>query len=248
MKVTLLGSGDPLGMPVPMCSCSYCEDCDRRLRPGLLVENNGSKVVLDVSPDIREQLIETGVESVDGFFATHCHFDHFGGLPELHQLNEFTETEIDLYGSSDVKEYIDDSFDWVNVDFHVLESGSVDFEGLSVFAFVVEHSEFFPMQGFVVEDQDSKVVYIPDLKKIPDNSVYEDADLLVVDGMYLFKKHIEDDDDHASGKDLEKEIEKVDASQVVLANISEHFNEMTLSEEEDKTDFEIGRDFQEFQL
>ena len=249
MKVTLLGSGDPLGMPVPMCDCDYCEDCEeRRLRPGVLVEKEDTCVVLDLGPDIREQLLETEAGSVDGFFATHCHFDHFGGLPELHQLHEFADTDVDVYGGEAVREYMDDSFEWVNVDFHELEDEIIDFGGLVVRSFGIEHSEFFPMQGFVVEGDGKKLVYIPDLKSIPDNEVYKDADLLVVDGMYLFKKHIEDDEDHASKDKLREEIEKVNADNVVIVNMSEHFNEMSVEEEKDSTDYMVGEDFMSWEL
>jgi len=37
MDVTLLGSGDALGMPAPLCDCEYCTESDPRRRPGLLV-------------------------------------------------------------------------------------------------------------------------------------------------------------------------------------------------------------------
>lgn len=248
MKVTLLGSGDPIGMPVPLCDCEYCDQDIERLRPGLLVESDDTALVFDIGPDIRQQLMETGVDDVDGFFPTHCHFDHFGGLPELHQLYTFANEEISVYGSEAVEEYIQDSFPWINVDFEVFQDGERNFGDLSVKSFQIEHAETMPMQGFSVEKDDKKVVYIPDLKQVPENDVYRDADLLIVDGMYLFVKHVEADEDHASGLELQKQIEKIDAERTILVNISEHFNEMTLEEEKDGTEYEIGKDFMTVEL
>ena len=154
MKATLLGSGEPLGMPVPMCGCEYCENGPERLRAGLLVKADGKTLVFDIGPDIRRQLIETGVETVDGFFSTHCHFDHFGGLPELHNLEKFTDAEISLYGAEAVENYIEEVYSWIDIE--VERSDKVELEEVTVEGFEVEHSEFLPMQGFAATHQGKK--------------------------------------------------------------------------------------------
>ena len=247
MKATVLGSGGPLGMPVPMCECEYCEESPERLRAGLMVETEDTTVVLDLGPDIGQQLIEVGVDEVDAFFATHCHFDHFGGLPELDNTGRFTESEIKLYGSEAVEDYREEVFSWTNVDFEVIEDRK-EIGDLTVEAFPVEHNDYLPMQGFSVTRDDEKVVYIPDLKSLPGSEKYRDADILFVDGMYLFEKHVEEDEDHASGEELKQEIEKVGADKIVLLGNSEHFNQMTLEEEREATEYEIGEDFNEYQV
>lgn len=246
MKATILGSGDPLGMPVPMCDCEYCEEGPERLRAGLMVEADGKTLVFDVGPDIRQQLIETGVKNVDGFFATHCHFDHFGGIPDLHTVQEFTESGIDLYGSEAIEEYIEDVYSWIDIEIN--KAKEEEFGEVKVEGFEVDHSDFFPMQGFSIKCDGKKVVYIPDLKSLPDSEKYRNADILFVDGMYFFKKHIEEDEDHASGQELKEQIEKADAEKVVLIGNSEQFNKMTLEEEKQATEYEIGEDFKEYRV
>lgn len=247
MKATILGSGDPLGMPVPMCDCEYCEEGSERLRAGLLVESQETTLVLDLGPDIRRQLIEADVTDVDGFFATHCHFDHFGGLPELHTVERFTDSEVNLYGSEAIEEYIEEVYSWIDIEVKKTR-GKISIGDLEVEAFEVEHSEFLPMQGFAVEKDGRKIVYIPDLKRLPETDEYKDADILFVDGMYLFEKHVEEDEDHASGKELKRQIEKVGAEKVVLIGNSEHFNKMSLKEEREATEYEIGEDFNEYSI
>ena len=96
--------------------------------------------------------------------------------------------------------------------------------------------------------KERKIVYIPDLKSLPDSEAYRDADLLFVDGMYLFEKHVEEDEDHASGEELKEQIEKINAEQVVLIGNSEHFNQMTLEEEKEATEYEIGEDFEQYTI
>lgn len=247
MKATLLGSGDPLGMPVPMCKCKYCAEGPERLRAGLKIESENQTLVFDIGPDIRQQLVETETTQVDAFFATHCHFDHFGGLPELNNLETFTESDISLYGSEAVEEYIDDVYSWIDIEIHSTDS-SATFGNLTVQSFDVEHSEFLPMQGFAVEESGKKIVYIPDLKSLPESEKYRNADVLFIDGMYLFKKHVEDDEDHAAEEELKKEIEKANADKVVLIGNSEHFNQMTIEQEKASTEYEIGEDFEQYYI
>lgn len=246
MRATILGSGGPLGMPVPMCDCDYCEAGPQRLRAGLMVENEETTLVFDISPDIRQQLIRTGRVEVDAFFPTHSHFDHFGGFPELNNLKKFTESEIQVYGSEAVQEYINEVFSWTDVDFEVIDDRK-EIGDLKVEVFAVEHNNYLPMQGFSITKNNKKVVYIPDLKSLPPSGKYEGADLLFVDGMYLFDEDAEDED-HASGSELKNEIEKVNAERVVLLGNSEHFNQMTLEEERSATEYEIGQDFEQFEV
>ena len=247
MKATILGSGDPLGMPVPMCNCEYCAEGPERLRSGVMVETGETNIVLDIGPDIRQQLLETGVENVDAFFATHCHHDHFGGLPDLHTIENFTDSEVSLYGSGAVQDYISEVYSWTNIEVQSSED-TVEAGELEVESFEVEHSEFLPMQGFAVKHKGKKIVYIPDLKRLPESEAYKDADILFVDGMYLFEKHVEQDEDHASGKELKEQIEKAEAEKIVLIGNSEHFNQMTLEEEKKATEYEMGEDFNSYKI
>lgn len=84
MDVTLLGSGEAVGQPAPLCDCEHCADGPRRRRPALLVETDETTLVLDAGPDLPEQLRETATTGVDAFLVTHGHFDHVAGLQELH--------------------------------------------------------------------------------------------------------------------------------------------------------------------
>lgn len=245
MKATILGSGGPLGMPVPMCDCEYCKEGPERLRAGLKVETQETTLIFDVSPDIREQLIKTDTQKVDGFFPTHAHFDHFGGFPELHNLDNFTDSEVQVYGSEAIQDYIEDVFNWTDVNFELVEK-RMEFQDLNVETFPVEHNDYLPMKGFSVIQDNRKIVYIPDLKSLPESDIYKNADLLFIDGMYFFETHVEEDEDHASGEKLKQEIEKCNADKVVLLGNSEHFNQMTLEEMENSTEYEIGKDFKQY--
>ncbi len=90
MKVTLLGTGDAIGTPKIGCSCPRCtyarETGAMRLRTSLLLEHNGHHVLIDSSPDLRQQLLLQGSPKIDAVIWTHGHYDHFMGYGEFYRV------------------------------------------------------------------------------------------------------------------------------------------------------------------
>ena len=87
MKVTILGSGTSIGVPMPTCQCEVCrskDPKDNRLRCSALVEtNDGKQILVDCGPDFRMQAIRTDIRELDALLLTHNHFDHCYGLDDL---------------------------------------------------------------------------------------------------------------------------------------------------------------------
>lgn len=87
MKVTILGSGTSIGVPMPTCQCEVClssDQKDKRLRCSALVETDDEKnILVDCGPDFRMQAIRAGIKQLDALLLTHNHFDHCYGLDDL---------------------------------------------------------------------------------------------------------------------------------------------------------------------
>ncbi len=87
MKVTILGSGTSVGVPMPTCQCEVCKSTDpkdNRLRCSALVETDeGKHILVDCGPDFRMQAIRADIKSLDALLLTHNHFDHCYGLDDL---------------------------------------------------------------------------------------------------------------------------------------------------------------------
>ncbi len=99
----MLGSGTSTGVPVVGCRCAVCTSSDRRnrrLRPGLKLELERGTVVVDTSPDFRQQSLRFGVERVDAVLYTHPHADHVFGLDDLRAFNFRQQSTIPCYGSA----------------------------------------------------------------------------------------------------------------------------------------------------
>jgi phosphoribosyl 1,2-cyclic phosphate phosphodiesterase len=100
----MLGSGTSTGIPVIGCDCDVCRSDDprnRRMRPGLLLETGGRSLVIDTSPDFREQALRHRIARVDGVLYTHPHADHVFGLDDLRIFNFRQGGSIPCYGSAE---------------------------------------------------------------------------------------------------------------------------------------------------
>jgi signal transduction histidine kinase len=67
-KLTVLGSGTSMGVPTIGCDCAVCHSSDprdRRTRPSVLIEYGGRRVIIDTTPDFREQAIRENIRSLD---------------------------------------------------------------------------------------------------------------------------------------------------------------------------------------
>ncbi|MBY0304449.1 MAG: MBL fold metallo-hydrolase [Sphingomonas sp.] len=89
MKVRILGSGTSSGVPRignDWGNCDPSEPRNRRTRASILVETASTRILIDTSPDMREQLLAAGVAAVDAVIWTHDHADHTHGIDDLRQL------------------------------------------------------------------------------------------------------------------------------------------------------------------
>jgi len=101
MKVTILGCGASTGVPAIGPNWGACDPNDprnRRRRASLLVEVGAVAILFDMSPDLREQLLDAGVRRLDAVVMTHAHADHLHGIDEMRQLNQLMGAAIPLWG------------------------------------------------------------------------------------------------------------------------------------------------------
>jgi phosphoribosyl 1,2-cyclic phosphate phosphodiesterase len=105
LKVTILGCGSSAGVPRPALGWGACDPANpknRRRRCSILVERKDdrggiTRVLVDTSPDLREQLIDAGVDHLDAVFITHEHADHTHGVDDLRSLYIKHQRPIPVY-------------------------------------------------------------------------------------------------------------------------------------------------------
>src|SRR5438874_9417915 len=104
MKVTVLGCGPSWGVPAigPQWGrCDPSEPRNRRRRCSVLVESRGKTVLIDMAPDLRQQLLDVGASRLDTVLLTHAHADHLHGIDDLRMATALAGQPIPLYASAE---------------------------------------------------------------------------------------------------------------------------------------------------
>ncbi len=102
MKVTILGCGTSGGVPRignHWGACDPANPKNRRRRVSILVEDAGTAVLVDTSPDLREQALDAGITRLDAVLYTHDHADHCHGIDDLRGIAYLMGRRIDVYAA-----------------------------------------------------------------------------------------------------------------------------------------------------
>jgi len=201
--LTILGCGSSAGVPRPALGWGKCDPNNpknRRRRCSLLVERimeqGTTCIVIDTSPDLREQLIDADVGHIDAVFLTHEHADQTHGIDDLRSVVLHMRRRIPVYLSESTSKDIMHRFSYCFIappgsdyppilNAHSIEaaqSQSIHGKGgdVKLNAFLVQHGNI-PALGYRIQD----AAYTPDLNDIPRESwpYLENLDLWIVDAL-----------------------------------------------------------------
>src|SRR5215467_516005 len=104
LKITVLGSGTSMGVPTLACPCPVCNSADprdKRLRPSILLSRNGQSVVIDTTPDFRQQALRAGLDRLDAILLTHAHADHILGFDDIRPYNIRQRVALPVYSNEE---------------------------------------------------------------------------------------------------------------------------------------------------
>ncbi len=84
------------------CHCEVCtspDEHDKRLRSSILVQSPTTTLVVDTTPDFRQQMLRINNNTLDAVLFTHPHKDHIAGLDDVRPYNFFSGLAIDVYAN-----------------------------------------------------------------------------------------------------------------------------------------------------
>lgn len=185
-RFTILGCGSSGGVPRLGGDWGDCDPTNRknrRRRCSLLVERIGAegitRVLIDTSPDMRDQLLDAGVGTLDAVAYTHSHADHVHGIDDLRQIVFNLRRRLPVWADGPTQGALLDRFAYAFVqpegspyppilDLHTID-GPFTIQGaggpLTLTPFVADHGSIDAL-GFRV----GGLAYLPDAVQIPEES------------------------------------------------------------------------------
>ncbi len=234
LTFTILGCGSSGGVPRPALGWGACNPDNpknRRRRCSLLVERRGNPghttILVDTSPDLRDQLLDTDVEWIDGVLYTHEHADHTHGIDDLRALYIHKRRRLDAYLDDATSRVLYHRFGYCFVTppgsnyppimtehrIHAGDPVTINGEGGSITALPVlqDHGDI-PSLGF----RFGRVAYSSDLVDLPAASVplLADLDVWIIDAL-RYRPH----PSHFSVDDALRWVDRLRPKRAILTNL-----------------------------
>lgn len=195
--LTVLGSGTSMGVPTIGCDCEVCgsdDPHDRRTRPSILLQFGGKFVVVDTTPDFREQALREGIRKVDAIVYTHGHADHILGLDDVRPLSFPRVTggpKIPLYANASTTRVLSRMFQYIFDDDYKygsiaqVELHAVNHEPLLLFGATFRPVPIIHGEAEILGYRFGSAAYLTDFSEIPEASMemLHGLDILFLDAL-----------------------------------------------------------------
>ena len=188
-----MGSGTSMGVPTLGCPCRVChsqDPRDNRTRPSVMLSRGGRNVVIDTTPDFRQQALREKLERLDAVVYTHSHADHILGFDDIRPFNMRQQSALPIYASQDTLAALRRTFAYAfnepppgitipQVTLHAV-NGPFELLGTRWTPVLAEHGDM-PVFGFRV----GGLAYLTDFSRLPADSkpLLAGVDDLVLDAL-----------------------------------------------------------------
>ncbi|MTH76369.1 MBL fold metallo-hydrolase [Paracoccus aestuariivivens] len=205
MRAVILGCGSSGGVPRLGNRWGECDPANpknRRRRCSLLVEREGlsgiTRVLIDTGPDLVPQLLDANIGEIDAVIYTHAHADHIHGIDDLRQVVFNMDRMMELHADPLTAQALVQRFGYVfstpagssypPICRMNLIKGPIRIDGsggvIELLPFEVDHGDSTAL-GFRIPATGGGLVYLPDVKDIPDPawSLISGTEIFICDGL-----------------------------------------------------------------
>jgi phosphoribosyl 1,2-cyclic phosphate phosphodiesterase len=193
LLLTVLGSGTSMGVPTLGCHCAVCDSVDpndKRTRPSLMLTYNGRNVVIDTTPDFRQQAMREHIDRLDAVIYTHSHADHILGLDDIRPYNLKQRSLVPIYAAQRTQETLRRQFAYIfdegptesslpGVELRTID-GPFELFGLTITPVAANHGSS-PVLGF----RFANAAYLTDFSTVPESSkpLLQGLDVFILDAL-----------------------------------------------------------------
>ena len=227
IKFTLLGTGSSMGIPRPdgfFGSCDLKNKKNYRTRCSALISFNDQNILIDTSPDLRQQLLSQKVTSIDYVLYTHSHADQTHGINDLRIFYLKKQKKIPVFCDKNTSKYLYQNFTYCfnkkkdYLPILSLNSLKKNFtlgnkkNNIKIKSIKVKHG-LIDAIGYIIED---KIAYISDVNEFykKDFECFNKLKYLIIDCL-RYVKH----PSHLNLEDVIKIVALLKPKKTILTNL-----------------------------
>ena len=229
MKFTILGCGSSMGVPRPDGFFGNCDPNNKknyRTRCSALIQTSDENILIDTSPDLRQQLLRHKIKKINRVLFSHMHGDQTHGINDLRSFYINSRKQIDVYADKFTSLYLKNTFGYIFKSYSKEYPATLKLNKLPKNLFTVNNNKKIKIKSIMVEHGkvksncfivDQKLAYISDVSKIhnKDFKSFKNIKYLIIDCLwYNF---------HPSHFNLETSlavIEQFKPKKAILTNLS----------------------------
>jgi|TARA_Y100000389_G_C17450916_1_gene514743 phosphoribosyl 1,2-cyclic phosphate phosphodiesterase len=198
IKFIILGCGSSMGVPRIDGFFGNCDPNNKknfRTRCSALINFNNYNILIDTSPDLRSQLLNNNIKSIDNVLYTHLHADQTHGINDLRPFYLLNKSKIQVYADSFTSKYLKKNFSYCFskkseyppiLKLNKIKKKMIFKKKIKIKAIPVQHG-FIDCMSFIINN---KLAYLSDVNNIYDKDIgkFKKLEYLVVDCL-RFRKH-----------------------------------------------------------
>lgn len=219
ITITFLGTGTSTGIPMIACPCRVCHsenEKDKRLRSSIRIESAGTTLVVDTTPDFRQQMLRLENKKLDAILYTHPHKDHTGGLDDVRAYNFFQRNPMDLYANALTAEALRRDYAYAFSDHRYPGIPELNMITIDETPFIVGNIPVIPIRVWhhkmpVYAYRFGNFTYITDANRI------EDSEMEKIKGSEIIVINALREEDHISHFTLKQAVELVEQLKIPQA-------------------------------
>ena len=198
MKFTILGCGSSMGVPRPDGFFGNCDPNNKknyRTRCSALIQTSDENILIDTSPDLRQQLLRHKIKKINRVLFSHMHGDQTHGINDLRSFYINSRKQIDVYADKFTSRYLKNTFGYIFKSYSKEYPATLKLNKLPKNLFTVNNNKKIKIKSIMVEHGkvksncfiiDQKLAYISDVSKIhnKDFKSFKNIKYLIIDCLW----------------------------------------------------------------
>ena len=198
MKFIILGCGSSMGVPRPDGFFGNCDPKNKknyRTRCSALLRTSDQNILIDTSPDLRQQMLRHKIKEINKVLFSHMHGDQTHGINDLRSFYISNKKQIDVYADKFTSKYLKNTFSYIFKSFSKEYPATLKLNRLENILFVSNNKKKISIKSIKVDHGkvksncfiiDKKLAYISDVSKIykKDYKYFKNLKFLIIDCLW----------------------------------------------------------------